>query len=107
MTTRVCLLIGSLAWAAFSFVPTFAPAADEAPKADVKSADAKDGKADATAGDKVKADAPTASSSGSSGGSSGAAAPKPKYPPHADVLKDFSKIDGLIPLYLKDTKLYA
>ncbi len=32
---------------------------------------------------------------------------KPKYPPHATVLKDFKTVSGLIPLYQKGTKLYG
>ncbi len=36
-----------------------------------------------------------------------AEAAKPKYPPHATVLKDAKPITGLIPLYWKENHLYA
>ncbi len=33
--------------------------------------------------------------------------PQPKYPPFADVTKDFTKVEGLIPLYHKGNRLLA
>lgn len=33
--------------------------------------------------------------------------PKPKYPPYAEVLKDATKIDGIITLHRKDDQLFA
>src|SRR5207248_2246963 len=105
MTTRVCLLIGTFSWAAIFASTTSAPA-DEAAPAAANAADEKPSKSEA-AGDKVKADTPSSSSSTSSTGSSTSSAAKPKYPSHTEVLKDFKKIEGLIPLYQKDTKLYA
>jgi hypothetical protein len=70
-------------------------------------ATAKKDEAAAKSDDTVKAD--TAGAPASSGGSSsgGTPAAKPKYPPHADVLRDFTKVDGLLTLYHKDSKLYA
>jgi hypothetical protein len=68
-----------------------------------ESADKKD-----AAKPEVKADAaPTPSATGGSSSSGAAAAPKPKYPPSSEVLKDYTKVDGLIPLYQKDTRLLA
>ena len=43
----------------------------------------------------------------SSSGSSSASAAKPKYPPFADVAKDFSPVEGLFHLYRKDSRLLA
>jgi hypothetical protein len=40
-------------------------------------------------------------------GGSSADTPRPKYPPHSVVLKDAERKAGLIPLYLKENKLYA
>ena len=49
-------------------------------------------------------DAATKSASPSS---STASAPRPKYPPYADVTKDFTVVDGLIKLYRKENRLLA
>lgn len=56
--------------------------------------------------DQVKAET-NGTGSSSSGGDSSEGEKKPKYPPHAEVLKEFETIDGLVPLYLKDGTLYA
>src|SRR5579871_6257702 len=59
--------------------------------------------------DKVKADGATTTSAPTTttATSTTSTAPKPKYPPYTDVLKDFKTIDGLVKLYQKETKLYA
>lgn len=54
----------------------------------------------------VKADAPSGGSS-SAAAAPAASAPKSKYPPFADVVKDYKNIDGLIKLHQKDTRLLA
>lgn len=68
-------------------------------------------KSDKTASDQttVAADAtPSATSTTvAAAATTSATQPKPKYPPHSEVLKDFTPIDGLIKLYRKDTRLYA
>lgn len=57
--------------------------------------------------DKVKAEA-SPMGGGSGGGSAGGGSPsKPKYPPYADVLKDFKSVEGLIKLYEKDDRVLA
>ena len=60
----------------------------------------------ATPAEQVKAE-PSGSSSGSSGSGGSASSSKPKYPPHTDVLRDFTPIEGLIPMYQKDGRLFA
>ncbi len=75
-------------------------AADEVkPKAEAASTAAASSKSD-----QIKAD-PSGATSGASGGQS--EAPKPKYPPHTEVLKEFTPIDGLIRLYRKEGRLLA
>lgn len=65
-------------------------------------------KSDAAKAEPVKADAaPAAAQAPAAQTPAAAAAPKPKYPPHAEVLKDFKQIDGLIRLYHKENRLYA
>ncbi|MBS0207677.1 MAG: zinc-dependent metalloprotease [Planctomycetes bacterium] len=59
--------------------------------------------------DKVKADGATTTpaTTTTTATTTTSTAVKPKYPPHAEVLKDFKAIDGLVKLYQKETKLYA
>lgn len=59
-----------------------------------------------------KSDTVAAEAGGSSGGSGGgsggtSSAPKPKYPPFSEVLKDFEPVSGLIKLYRKEQQLMA
>jgi hypothetical protein len=71
---------------------------------------AKDKEKEAVAKDAapVKAEgSTTSSSSGGSSSGSGSSAPKPKFPPHSEVLKDFAPVDGLVKMYRKDGRLYA
>ena len=57
------------------------------------------------AGSAVAAEGGGSTSSGSS--AAAASAPKPKYPPYTDVLKEFKAVDGLIKLHHKGNHVYA
>ncbi|MGC4002409.1 MAG: zinc-dependent metalloprotease [Pirellulales bacterium] len=72
--------------------------------ADTKSEKAS-GKTEAKA-DEVKAESSSDEKS-SKKDDDDAPAPKPKFPPFGMVIKDAKKIDGLIPLYRKDSQLFA
>lgn len=82
----------------------FAAVADEPATKEADAKKAETAKVEAKA-DEVKAEATPGSAAAASGGSS--AASKPKYPPFSDVTKEFTKIEGLINLYQKDSHLLA
>ena len=107
MTTLLCRLrrraCVSACAAALISLSTLGPIAAE---------DAPEGKKDAPADKKQdtasKAEgAAPAPQAGSPAASAAPAAPRPKHPPYADVLRDFKPIDGLIKLHRKDNQLYA
>lgn len=59
--------------------------------------------------DKVKADGATTTTTTAqpAAAATTTTTTKPKYPPYAEVLKDFKPIEGLVRLYQKENKLYA
>jgi len=99
-----------LSLAAFASAAWFAvatPALDAAdPKPGTATTESKD-KAGAKSEDDGETSADPEPSAKPASSSSSAAAPKPKYPPFADVAKDFTPVEGLFHLYRKDSRLLA
>ncbi len=90
-----CLGGLALSFALISFV-----SAEDAKPDEVKSTDAKPAEA-------VVVPTSSAATNSSSSDESSSKSSKPSTPPHSVVLKDAKVIDGLIPMYQKETKLYA
>ncbi len=84
------------AWLAFSASAPFASAAESEKPA-----------AAASAAPAVKAEKDEEAEGKSAPAAAKPSGPASKYPPFADVLKDFKPVDGLIQLYRKDARLLA